>query len=46
MDTVSTWTLIYDYGTGTSQYMFLTPRASVGESGVVIIRKKNSTEMI
>lgn len=37
MDALSTWMRIFDFGTGTSQYMFLTPQASVS-GGVSTVR--------
>lgn len=46
MDAISTWMRIFDFGTGTSQYMFLTPQASVsgGVSTVRFTIKNGSSE--
>lgn len=46
MDAISTWMRIFDFGTGTSQYMFLTPQASVsgGASTVRFTIKNGGTE--
>lgn len=46
MDAISTWMRIFDFGTGTNTYMFLTPQASVS-NGISTIRygiKNGSTE--
>lgn len=37
MDAISNWMRIFDFGTGTSQYMFLTPQASIS-GGVSTVR--------
>jgi fibronectin type 3 domain-containing protein len=36
MDSLATWMRIFDFGTGTSQYMFLTPQASVSGSASTV----------
>jgi hypothetical protein len=46
MDSLATWMRIFDFGTGTNQYMFLTPQAGVS-GGVSTIRftiKNGSSE--
>jgi fibronectin type 3 domain-containing protein len=46
MDSLATWMRIFDFGTGTNQYMFLTPQASVS-GGVSTVRytiKNGSSE--
>ena len=46
MDAISNWMRIFDFGTGTSQYMFLTAQASVsnGQSTVRYAIKNGGTE--
>ncbi|RXK60556.1 T9SS type A sorting domain-containing protein [Lacibacter luteus] len=46
MDAVSTWMRIFDFGTGTSKYMFLTPQSGVtsGKSNLRFAIKNGSTE--
>jgi hypothetical protein len=46
MDALSTWMRIFDFGTGTSKYMFLTPQAGVtnGKSTIRYGIKNGSTE--
>jgi len=36
LDTVSTWSRLFDFGTGTGAYMFLTPRSSTGAARFAI----------
>ena len=46
MDAVSTWMRIFDFGTGTSKYMFLTPQSGVtsGKSNLRFAIKNGNTE--
>ena len=44
--TMNTWSRIFDFGTGTSYYMFLTPRASSATGTVRFAFKNGGTEQV
>lgn len=46
LDTVSTWTRIFDFGSGTSTYMFLTPKNGSGKIRFAIKNNGSSEQII